>query len=76
MRDIDKIRIGQFGIHLKELRINRGFSIRELAARCDVDFGKISKLENNKANLTLTTLIELSIGLDLHPKDLLDINFK
>lgn len=49
--------------------------MRELAARCDVDYGKISKLENNKANLSLTTLIELAEGLEVHPKVLLDFDF-
>lgn len=75
MRELDKKRLKKFGIHLKKLRLERGLSIRDLAARCDVDHGKISKLENNKANLTLTTLIELAEGLDLKPKDLIDIEF-
>lgn len=39
------------------------------------NYGKINKLENNKANLTATTLIELAEGLEVHPKELLDINF-
>ena len=51
-------------------------SIRELSSRCDVDYAKISKLENNKANLTLTTLLELAEGLDIHPKELLNIGWE
>lgn len=49
--------------------------MRELSSRCDVDYRKISKLENNKANQTLTTLIELAVGLEVHSKMLLDIDF-
>ncbi|MDZ4806681.1 MAG: helix-turn-helix transcriptional regulator [Bacteroidota bacterium] len=36
---------------------------------------KISKIENNKASFTVTTLIELAEGLEVHPKELLDIDF-
>ncbi|HQZ76314.1 MAG TPA: helix-turn-helix transcriptional regulator [Chitinophagaceae bacterium] len=76
MTERDKKRLKKFGTHLRKLRKKKGLSIRELSSRCDVDYGKISKLENNKANLTVTTLIELAEGLDLHPKTLLDIDFE
>lgn len=76
MKEKDKKRLKKFSAQLKKLRKKKGLSIRELSARCDVDYGKISKLENNKANLTLTTLIELAEGLEVHPKALLDIDFE
>lgn len=66
----------KFATHLSKLRKKKGLSIRELASRCDVDYGKISKLENAKANLNLTTLIELAEGLELHPKELLNFDFE
>lgn len=75
MKEKDKKRLKKLALHLKKLREKEGVSIRELASRCDVDYAKISKLENNKANLTVTTLIELAEGLNIHPKDLLDIDF-
>ena len=75
MNKKDTKRLEQFADHLKALRKKKGLSIRELAARCNVDFSKIGKLENKKANLTLTTLIELAEGLDIHPKELLNIEF-
>lgn len=75
MKEKDKKRLKKFAAKLIQLRTDKGLSQRELSSRCDVDYGKISKLENNKANLTLTTLIELAEGLDVHPRDLLDIDF-
>jgi DNA-binding Xre family transcriptional regulator len=75
MKEKDTKRLKKFAAQLTKLRKKKGLSQRELSSRCDVDYGKISKLENNKANLTLTTLIELAEGLEIHPKDLLDINF-
>lgn len=75
MQEKDKQRLKQFGIHLSKIRKKKGLSMRELAARCDVDYAKISKLENNKANITITTLIELAEGLGIHPKELLNLDF-
>ena len=75
MKEKDKKRLKKFALNLKRLRKKKGLSVRELSSRCDVDYGKISKLENSKANLTLTTLIELAEGLEVHPKELLDIEF-
>jgi transcriptional regulator with XRE-family HTH domain len=76
MNEKDTKRLTLFAAQLKKLRKKKGFSQRELASRCDVDFGKISKLENNKANLTLTTLIELAEGLEVHPTELINVDFE
>jgi len=63
-----------FGKHLQEIRLNKGLSLRALATRCDLDDSKISKIENGKLNVQLSTIIELAKGLDIDPKDLLDFN--
>ena len=75
MKDKDKKRLKKFSAHLTKVMDKKKIGVRELSARCDVDYGKISKLRNAKANLSLTTLIELAEGLEVHPKDLLDIDF-
>jgi transcriptional regulator with XRE-family HTH domain len=75
MKDKDKKRLQKFAAHLARLREEKGLSQRALSARCRVDFGKISKIENGKANLVVTTLIELAGGLEVHPRELLDIDF-
>ena len=76
IKDIHKKRLKKFGANLKKIRESKGLSIREVAAQCDMDFSKISKLENNNGNITLTTLFELADGLDIHPKELLDFTFE
>lgn len=72
MKEKDKKRLKKFGLLLRKIREKKGLSVRELASRCDVEYAKISRLENNKANLTLTTLLELAEGLEIEPKELLD----
>ncbi len=75
MRDKDQKKLKKFAEKLSALRKQKGLSIRELSSRCDVDYGKISKLENSKANLNLTTLFELAEGLDVNHRELLDFDF-
>jgi DNA-binding Xre family transcriptional regulator len=75
MKDKDKKRLKKFSAHFAKVMDKNKIGVRDLSTRCDVDYGKISKIRNGKANLTLTTLIELAEGLDVRPKDLLDQDF-
>ena len=72
MKEKDKRRLRKLAANLTKIRESKALSIRQLATRCDVDHAKISKIENNKANLMVTTLMELADGLGIHPKKLLD----
>lgn len=76
MKEKDKKRLKKFAEHLTKVREQQGLNKRELSFRCDVDHSKISKIELNKANLTITTLFELAEGLGIHPKKLLDFDFE
>jgi len=62
----------RFGENLQKIRNSKGLSLRALAARCDVDDSKISKIENGKYNIVLSTIIELAKGLGIEPKELMD----
>ncbi len=66
-----------FGKRLNQLRKARKLSFRKLATLCDIDYSDIKKFENGEKNITILTIIELSIGLDVHPKELLnfDVDF-
>ena len=75
MTEKDQQRLKKVAARLVKLREERGLSQRALSARCGIDFGKISRVENAKANLVVTTLIELAQGLGVHPKELLDTDF-
>jgi transcriptional regulator with XRE-family HTH domain len=62
----------KFGAHLKQIREAKGLSLRGLSSRCDLDSSKISRMENGKTNLQLTSIFELAKGLGVEPKELLD----
>jgi transcriptional regulator with XRE-family HTH domain len=73
----DKNRLQEIGEHLRKIREKEvKISLDELASRCDVTKGNISNIENGKKDFTFTTFLEIAKGLKVHPKHLLDHNFK
>ncbi|GEN77170.1 helix-turn-helix domain-containing protein [Chryseobacterium hagamense] len=61
-----------FGNQIKTLRKEKGLSLRQLAQLCDIDYSDISKIEKGQRNIQISTILELTKGLDIHPKDLFD----
>jgi len=61
-----------FGSHIKEIREGKGLSLIEVDQRCELDESYISKIENGKKNIQLSTIFELSKGLGVEPRVLLD----
>lgn len=64
----------QFGENLKKIRMAKGLSLRALAANCDLDDSNISKIEQGKSDIQLSTLFELAKGLGVEPMELLVFN--
>lgn len=73
-KDYSKIK-ANFGTHIRKLRDSKNYSLRKVAAQCDLDDSNISKIENGKFNVQLSTIIELAKGLEVHPSELLDYDF-
>jgi len=71
LKDYSKLK-EKFGTHLKKIRENKGFSLLDVDRRCDLDESNISKIENGKVNIQLSTIFELAKGLGVEPKELLD----
>ncbi|WP_354003221.1 helix-turn-helix domain-containing protein [Mucilaginibacter aquariorum] len=61
-----------FGNHLKVLRKSKGLSHRKLAAKCNIDHADLVRYEKGDINMSFNSLIELSQGLEITLKDLMD----
>ena len=59
-----------FGNNLKETRLEKNLSYRQLAQRCDIDYSHISRIEKGEINIQLSTVLELAKGLEIHPQEL------
>lgn len=66
----------KFGEHVKNLRLKSGLTQDDVVLNgSKITKATISDIENGKRNFAFTTLIDLAKGLNVSPKDLLDINF-
>lgn len=62
----------QFGANLQRVRMEKGLSLRALAANCNLDDSNISKIEQGKFDIQLSTLFELAKGLGVEARVLLE----
>jgi len=46
-------------------------SLREMASKCNLDDSQISKIENGRSNIQLSTLIELANVFEIKPSAML-----
>jgi transcriptional regulator with XRE-family HTH domain len=60
------------GKRIKELRLRQNWSQHELAKRCSVNSAKISKIENAREDLMFSTILEISVALDVPLKELFE----
>ena len=63
--------LSRFAANLKKLREAQGISIRELAARSDLEYSQVQRIEKGKVNIAFTTILALADGLDISPDLLL-----
>jgi transcriptional regulator with XRE-family HTH domain len=62
----------KFGKHVKKIRNDKGLSLLQVSYNCDLYDGRISAIEHGELNITLTTILELAKGLEVHPSKLFD----
>jgi transcriptional regulator with XRE-family HTH domain len=62
----------KFGLHLAELRQQKGMTVQELASKSQLDTRQISRIEAGQVNLLFSTILALSRGLGVPPEELLE----
>ena len=68
------IMLKSFGLHLKQIRLNKNYTQEQLADLSDLDRTYISGVERGVRNISLINIIKLSRALEISPSELL--NFK
>lgn len=63
----------RIGVRIKDLRDERGLSLRRLAFMVGMDHSYLSAIEKGQANATITSYAKIAIGLGVDLKDLFDI---
>lgn len=57
----------KFGDNIRNIRKEKGLSLRQLAAFCSIDHSDIGKIEKGQVNITLLTLTNLAEALGVSP---------
>ena len=73
MSEKETIRIKKlFGANLKRIRESKDLSLLEADYQSELNESNISKYENGRRDLQLSTIFKLAKMLHIHPKELLD----
>lgn len=64
--------IKALGKRIEQLRIDRGWSMREFADHCDIDKSQVNELTNNGIDFRYSTLIKIARGLEMPVSELLN----
>lgn len=59
------------GAALRNFRMDRGWSLADLAERCDIPPSTLSKVETGKTKFTLDRLLRITVALDINVADLM-----
>ena len=65
--------INAFGKRVKELRAGKGLSVEALAARSNIEFRQLYRVENGEINPSLSTMNAIAKGLEIPFKDLANL---
>lgn len=60
----------QFGNKLRQLREQKGWSLRQMATNCSIDFSNLGQMEKGRVDVRFSTIIELAKALEVSPCDL------
>ncbi len=63
-----------FGQQIDIIRARKGYSYERIAKGCKLDDSDISKYAKGRINITLSTIMELAKGLNVHPRELFDFD--
>ena len=64
--------ITKFGLRVKELRLQKGFSQEQLAWETGLEFSQINRIENGKINTSISNIFIIAAALGVKPIELLN----
>ena len=64
--------IKKFGARLRELRIQNGMTMQELADHSDIEYSQISRIERGIISTSLSNVFTIANVLEIAPKELFE----
>lgn len=66
----DQKAIEKLGLNIREIRMNKGMTMVQLAEKCNVEYTTISKIERGLVNTTVSMITIIAKALNVHPSAL------
>ncbi|MDR6570157.1 helix-turn-helix transcriptional regulator [Chitinophaga sp. CC14] len=60
------------GAKLRYLRQQKGWSLRQMDAHCNIEFSNLGQIEKGKVDIRFSTIIRLAKVFNIPPRDLFD----
>lgn len=60
------------GKQVKRLRTDRGLTLQDLAAKCEVDYRQVIRIEKGESNSSISMVFRLANGLEVTICELMD----
>lgn len=67
---MEEQQLAEFGLRLRELRLERGLSQEELGSLAELDRTYISGIERGTRNVGLLNVFRIAKALNVHPSEL------
>ena len=64
--------LAQFGLRVRQLRLERGLSQEDLAETADLHRNYVSQIEGGRRNVSLLNILKLAHGLKVSPAKLIE----
>jgi transcriptional regulator with XRE-family HTH domain len=75
-KDVNSEFIRKLGNRIREVRLEKGVSMKNLAYSCNIEYSQISRIERGLINTSVNNIYLISEVLEVDPKDLLDFGKK
>lgn len=73
--DITKDFLFEMGRKITQFRTKNEQTLDDIEFLTGIDSSDINKYEKGKTNITVKTMIKISVALGVHPKELFDFDF-
>ena len=68
----DEIKLKEFGENFRNLRRSMKLTQKALSLEAEIEVSQISRIETGKVNATVTTILQLSEAMNIHPSKFFD----
>lgn len=74
MKEMDSIILRNIGDKIREIRLQKKLTQKELAFILDIEISQITRIETGKINTSILNLIKISKALEIDIKELFNFN--